>query len=100
MIAAAEHEWKRRLRFGAYVGAALREAMRLTPAVFRITADGAEVEIVGLVVLIANTGDLIGAARRTPADRPVGRAPGPPRRRWPKSRRRGSRHDHVAAPDR
>ena len=59
MVAAAEHEWKRRLRFGAYVGAALREAMRLTPAVFRITADGAEVEIVGLVVLIANTGDLI-----------------------------------------
>jgi diacylglycerol kinase family enzyme len=59
MIAAAEHEWKRRLRFGAYVGAAVREAMRLTPARFRITADGAEVEIVGLVVLIANTGDLI-----------------------------------------
>lgn len=59
MIAAAEHEWKRRLRFGAYVGAAVREAARLTPATFRITADDATFEIVGLVVLVANTGDLV-----------------------------------------
>lgn len=59
MIAAAEHEWKRRLRFGAYIGAAVREAARLTPARFRITADDATFDIVGLVVLVANTGDLI-----------------------------------------
>ena len=34
IMAAAEHEWKRRMRFGAYVGAALRELTRLRPAEF------------------------------------------------------------------
>ena len=29
IMAAAEHEWKRRMRFGAYVGAAVREMLRL-----------------------------------------------------------------------
>jgi diacylglycerol kinase (ATP) len=59
IMAAAEHEWKRHLRFGAYIGAAVREAMRLEPAHFRIEADEATLEIVGLVVLVANCGDLI-----------------------------------------
>jgi diacylglycerol kinase family enzyme len=59
IMAAAEHEWKRHLRFGAYIGAAVREALRLEPARFRIVADGVSVEIVGLVVLVANCGDLI-----------------------------------------
>jgi diacylglycerol kinase family enzyme len=59
VMAAAEHEWKRHLRFGAYVGAAIREAVRLSPADFRIEADDAVVEITGLVVLVANCGDLI-----------------------------------------
>ena len=59
VMAAAEHEWKRRLRFGAYVGAAIRELTRLTPAHFRIDADGATIEIEGLLVLVANCGDLI-----------------------------------------
>jgi diacylglycerol kinase family enzyme len=59
LMAAAEHEWKRRLRFGAYIGAAVREAARLTPARFRIQADGADIDLVGLLVLIVNTGDLI-----------------------------------------
>jgi diacylglycerol kinase (ATP) len=59
IMAAAEHEWKRHLRFGAYIGAAVREAMRLEPARFRIVADDASLEIVGLVVLVANCGDLI-----------------------------------------
>lgn len=59
IMAAAEHEWKRHLRFGAYIGAAVREAMRLEPARFRIEADEATLEIVGLVVLVANCGDLI-----------------------------------------
>ena len=59
LMAAAEHEWKRRLRFGAYIGAAVREATRLEPARFRIVADGAEIDIDGLVVLIGNCGDLI-----------------------------------------
>ena len=59
IMAAAEHEWKRRLRFGAYVGAAIRELTRLTSAHFRIDADGASIEIEGLLVLVANCGDLI-----------------------------------------
>ncbi len=59
VMAAAEHEWKRHLRFGAYIGAAVREAVRLEPARFRIVADEAPLEIVGLVVLVANCGDLI-----------------------------------------
>ena len=59
IMAAAEHEWKRRIRFGAYVGAAVREAARLRPARFRIQADGVEIDITGLVVLVANCGHLI-----------------------------------------
>jgi len=59
IMAAAEHEWKRRLRFGAYVGAAVREAARLKPAVFRIEADGVESTITGLVALVANCGDIV-----------------------------------------
>ena len=59
IMAAAEHEWKRRVRFGAYVGAAVREAARLRPARFRIRADGAEIDITGLVVLVANCGHLV-----------------------------------------
>lgn len=59
VMAAAEHEWKRRLRFGAYVGAAIREATRLTSTRFRITADGTTVELVGLLVLVANAGEIV-----------------------------------------
>jgi diacylglycerol kinase (ATP) len=59
IMAAAEHEWKRRMRFGAYIGAAVREAVRLRPARFRIRADGKEIDITGLVVLVANCGDLV-----------------------------------------
>ena len=59
VMAAAEHEWKRRLKFGAYVGAAVREFTRLVPAAFRIVADGEEIEIVGHLVLVANAGELV-----------------------------------------
>ena len=59
IMAAAQHEWKRRMRFGAYVGAALGELTRLSTAVFRITADGRELEIRGYLVLVANAGDII-----------------------------------------
>ena len=59
IMAAAQHEWKRRMRFGAYVGAAIGELTRLTTAVFRIVADGKELEIRGYLVLLANTGDII-----------------------------------------
>jgi diacylglycerol kinase family enzyme len=59
IMAAAEHEWKRRMRFGAYVGAAIRELVRLESATFRIVADGDPFEVVGYLVLVANAGDLV-----------------------------------------
>jgi diacylglycerol kinase (ATP) len=59
VMAAAEHEWKRRLKFGAYIGAAVREFARLEPAQFRIVADGERIEIVGHLVLVANAGELV-----------------------------------------
>ena len=59
IMAAAHHEWKRRMRFGAYVGAAIGELTRLTTSVFRIVADGKELEIRGYLVLVANAGDII-----------------------------------------
>ncbi len=59
IMAAAEHEWKRRIRFGAYVGAAVRELTRLTAADFRIEADGDLIELRGYLVLVANAGELV-----------------------------------------
>ncbi len=59
IMAAAQHEWKRRMLFGAYVGAAISELTRLRTAVFRITADGEELEVRGYLVLIANAGDIV-----------------------------------------
>lgn len=73
IMAAAEHEWKRRMRFGAYVGAAVRELSRLQAVDFRIEADGDLLERRGYLVLVANAGELIpgrvGPRRRIdPAD--------------------------------
>ena len=59
IMAAAEQEWKRRLQFGAYVGAAFRELVRLTSSRFRIVADGEAIEIEGYLVLVANAGQLV-----------------------------------------
>ena len=59
IMAAAAHEWKRRMRFGAYVGAAIRELVRLESARFRIVADGELLEIEGYLALVANAGELI-----------------------------------------
>ena len=59
IVAGAEHEWKRRIRFGAYVGAAFRELLRLEAARFRIVADGEILEIAGYLALVANAGELV-----------------------------------------
>ena len=59
IMAAAEHEWKRRMRFGAYVGAAVREVLRLETARFRIDADGETLELEGYLALVANAGELV-----------------------------------------
>ena len=55
----ATTDMKRRLGFFAYVVATLREAARLRPVSFRIETDGDVHEVEGLVVLIANCGQLI-----------------------------------------
>jgi diacylglycerol kinase (ATP) len=59
IMGAAHEDWKRRLRFGAYVGAFFRELARLAPADFHITADGETLERRGHLVLVANTGQII-----------------------------------------
>ena len=59
IMAAAEHEWKRRLGFGAYVGAASASSTRLEPSHFRIVADGDAIEIEGYLALVANAGELV-----------------------------------------
>lgn len=59
IMAAAEHEWKRRIRFGAYIGAAFRELLRLESAHFRIVADGEIIETEGYLALVANAGELV-----------------------------------------
>ena len=59
IMAAAEQEWKRRMRFGAYVGAAVREVFRLETARFRIDADGETIELEGYLALVANAGELV-----------------------------------------
>jgi diacylglycerol kinase family enzyme len=59
IMAAAHEDWKRRLRFGAYVGAAIRELLRLAPVDLVITADGERLERRGHLALVANTGQII-----------------------------------------
>jgi diacylglycerol kinase family enzyme len=59
IMAAATDEWKRRLRFGAYVGATLRELTRLAAADFAITADGELLQLHGHLALVANAGQII-----------------------------------------
>src|SRR6478752_6849192 len=59
IMAGAESEWKRQMRFGAYVGATFRTLFELESARFRIVADGEPLEMVGYLVLVANAGELI-----------------------------------------
>jgi diacylglycerol kinase (ATP) len=59
VMAAATTELKHRLGFLAYVVATMREAARLRPSTFEIVADDEHVQVTGLVVLIANCGQLI-----------------------------------------
>ena len=59
VMAAATTDLKHRHGFRAYVFATLHEAARLRPAAFRIEADGDVHERQGLVVLIANCGQII-----------------------------------------
>jgi diacylglycerol kinase (ATP) len=61
VMRAATRPLKKSLGFGAYIYAAVREALNAAPAAFRITADGRTVEIEAVTVLIANVGELFTA---------------------------------------
>ena len=58
VMAAATREMKERWGFGAYVYGALKQAMTHNPARFCITADGQELEVSAVSVMIANVGAL------------------------------------------
>ena len=101
IMAAAEHEWKRRIRFGAYVGAAIRELTRLGTADFHIEADGDRIELRGYLVLVANAGELVPGrlGPRQPID-PDGWSPRPDRARRQRPVARHPRRRSTASPDR
>jgi diacylglycerol kinase family enzyme len=90
IMAAAETEWKRRLRFGAYVGAAIREMGRLAPSRFRIVADGDAMEIDGYLAMVANAGHR--PRWHGPTGRAAGRSPAPARDRRAARRRHPALH--------
>jgi diacylglycerol kinase (ATP) len=59
VMAGATTSLKRRLGFGAYVLSTAREAARLRPVRFRIEADDKVYEVGGVVVMLANCGQLL-----------------------------------------
>jgi diacylglycerol kinase family enzyme len=59
VMAGATPELKRQLGFGAYLVSAARQAARLRPVDFRIEADGVLQEFHGLIVLLANCGQIV-----------------------------------------
>jgi diacylglycerol kinase (ATP) len=57
-MASATRELKGRWGFGAYIFAAVKEALKAQPADFRITADGDVLEVRAVSVMLANVGEL------------------------------------------
>lgn len=58
VMASATRELKERWGFGAYVYAAVKEALTASPVDFRIRADDKQIELRAVSVLIANMGEL------------------------------------------
>lgn len=58
VMASATRGMKERWGFGAYVFAAVKEALTAQPVDFRITADGETLEIRAVSVMLANVGEL------------------------------------------
>lgn len=58
VMASATRGMKERWGFGAYVFAAVKEALTAQPVEFRITADGETVEVRAVSVMLANVGEL------------------------------------------
>jgi YegS/Rv2252/BmrU family lipid kinase len=61
VMASATRELKERWGFGAYIYAAVKEALTFTPQRFHITADGRELELEAVTVMVANVGALFAA---------------------------------------
>jgi YegS/Rv2252/BmrU family lipid kinase len=77
VMAAATRELKERWGFAAYVYAAVKEALAAKPRRFHIRADGRELEVDAVTVMIANVGELF------PAYLPIRFALGPrPTNSW------------------
>jgi heat shock protein HtpX len=72
-MAAATREMKGRWGFGAYVFAAVKEALKAHPVDFRITADGEVLEVRAVSVMLANVGELF--AEFVPFPVPLGPRP-------------------------
>lgn len=58
MMASATRELKERWGFGAYIYAAVKEALAATPTRFRITADDRTLIVDAVSVMVANVGEL------------------------------------------
>lgn len=58
VMAAATRPLKERWGFGAYVYAAIKQAVTATPVDFTIVADGKEIRVRAVTVMIANMGEL------------------------------------------
>lgn len=61
VMARATRELKERWGFGAYIYAAVKEALAAAPAKFHIEADGREFEVEAVTVMMANAGALFAA---------------------------------------
>jgi YegS/Rv2252/BmrU family lipid kinase len=61
VMAAATRELKERWGFAAYIYAAVKEALSATPRRFYLRADGRELEVDAVTVMIANVGELFPA---------------------------------------
>lgn len=77
VMARATRGLKERWGFGAYVFAAVKEALTAQPVDFRITADGETVDVRAVSVMLANVGELF--AHFLPFAVPLGPKP---RRSW------------------
>lgn len=78
VMTSATRELKERWGFGAYVYAAVKEALSAAPVRFRITADGRPMEVDAVTVMVANVGELFAAW--LPLRLPLG--PASPRHAW------------------
>jgi len=58
VMASATREMKEKWGFGAYIFAAVKEALTAQPCRFRICADGRDLQVDAVSVLIANVGEL------------------------------------------